>query len=165
MSILIDLNSIKKNKDVGSTHTLLRGVRTVTFEAAELPEYLTDGKDCHITQWMQDDVGNKTYVSGVLNGVIDTDLFEKLQKDCLSVTVEEDVADVQHMAEPKYKYSYLDTKVECNECNSLVWHKDIQEACDDDGYESDLCPLCSAWGSFELKYEGIDEALKRKERV
>lgn len=49
--IKIGLNSIKKNKDAGSTQTMVLGNRTIEFKAENLPNEFKDGKNCMIEQW------------------------------------------------------------------------------------------------------------------
>jgi hypothetical protein len=59
--VLIDLDSIKKNKRAGQTVTTVSGRKTISFEAHNLPEYFKDEENCIISEWTKIDGVKKDF--------------------------------------------------------------------------------------------------------
>lgn len=161
--ILIDLNSINKNKNAGETTTVIPSRRTVTFEAYQLPDYFKDEENCIINEWTEID-GIKKDFKGII-------ISEKLMQRCIDekpnvhIIVDIEHQYVNHFPIPEYSYDYENTKVICNSCEKEIMTKDMQSEeyfdGEDDYYSDTVCPLCNAVDCCELIYESIEDALKR----
>ena len=62
--IEIDLKTIEKNPDAGSTFKYYPGKMQVSFETKELPSFFINGENCVITEhtidWDSDDITSNT---------------------------------------------------------------------------------------------------------
>ena len=151
--IKIDRRTIKKNPNAGSTMTYIPTDQTCTFkyDGNKLPDYLVDGKNCHITNW------NIESISGTLIYPIEKYLFQKIMEDekLITLEIEQGIQEIEHLPEPEYFYKYKKTKVKCNECGSEFCHDQLEADSCMDAYSNTICPVCGMWECCDIEYENI----------
>ncbi len=161
--ILINLSSIKRNPNAGSTRSYASGPVNITFEyEGEVPDYLIDGENFFMESWTEGPEGKR--FTGVLK---DHSLQDKLIADKNgSVTVNSERNVIHHMPEPSHHFNYEDTNVQCGQCEATFdFNKLESDENELGGYSATVCPECEAWHCCELDVEQLDEALIRKEKI
>jgi hypothetical protein len=186
MRILIDLKSIKKNKDAGSTVTriLTNGepaeclikstVGKITIE--EMSEELKK-LDCTVTEWSIsseiEQVGSTYEMKFLCNPTIDADHIEKLQEkirkvgaNWIGMSIHKPSIFHHHDPIPEYSYSYTepDVMVDCDECTARFPYKERGKSWYYDDYDygkgdENCCPFCEE--EFYVERETIEEANER----
>jgi hypothetical protein len=156
--IKIDLKSIKKNPNAGSTQTsILKNIES-TFIAKKLPFFFIDGENCIITE-----IGE-----GCVKGIIiDEDLINKCIKNKppdVSIDVKYERETIKHLPEQEYFWKYESVDVECTNCKSVFDHELLEFEEYYGNFSPFICPHCEAWDCCEVEYEKIEDALKRRKR-
>lgn len=172
--IKIDLRTIKENPNAGNTHHIIEGTPTaeLTLKDVTVKEYKALEKMIVLkslsfdktTELHQVEARVKTkYISKIIP------LIERLNlKDKCNYTVHNNSQIVQSMTpEPEYFYKHLNTKVKCGYCGAKFSHTELQTDWvvgpdGDDIPHDNVCPKCGEIECVEIKYETIDEALRRK---
>ncbi len=186
-TILIDLNSIKKNPKAGYQSEYFPIKKEIDFEikAKELPNYMiysnwnTEGmveinydRNCELTEIQFDEFNPDIKIfKGI---IIDPFLIEMIQKDKnlenSHVKINNQHIRIQHF-EPQYTYKYIHTEVQCRECEKTFMSNEfksdeIYDNWEDDYYSSDrVCPLCGHFDCADIEYEDIDDALLRMKKI
>lgn len=174
--IKIDLRTIKENPNAGNTiHEIqgtptaelkLNGVTEREFKALEKMIIVTKRTIAqpYGIQTVEGRVKTK-YITKIIP-VIER-LGNGLQ-DRFEMTVHNNNQVINSMTpEPKYFYKHLNTKVKCGYCGAKFPHTELQTDWvvgpdGDDIPHDNVCPKCGEIECCEIKYETIDEALKRK---
>lgn len=164
--IKIDRRSIKKNPNGGSHIVTMKGIRQAffTYEGDEVPkQYLKH----FIVYQSQKYHGSPATHKLMSFKPIRIQTFKALSKD---KSVFELRIEHEHQSfstrepQPEYFFKYLDSKVECSECHAQIKKSDIDDdyIINEDGDEvfAEICPKCSAHGSFEYEFEKIQDVLK-----
>lgn len=93
---------------------------------------------------------------------------EKFMVKGFKIIIDHKYIDVpSYFSASKYSFEYKKVKVKCSACKSMIDVDDIEEYCDgDEEYGYNKCPECDTLNSFEdYKYETIEDAVKRKEKL
>lgn len=154
--ILVDISTIKENKDAGSTFSYVYTGRESTFDIlGDLPEFLKEGENCIICKQTWED---KKILSTIK--LLDQSIFKKVTEtdNIKNINMQAKYDVVKHLPTPKYSYIY--DFIECEECGEKFKYNDLLDS-EEEGYE-DVCPNCYADNFSNLEFETIDEALKRK---
>lgn len=150
--------SVKKNPQAGKTITRVYGARDISFEIkGEMPDYLKDEENCVITSWSE----NPKWCKGLL---FNEDLVERLRSEKkfnININIKNNVENIHHSPNPQYLFSYENPLIECDSCHNKVKLSDIKEEYSDDGYAYLLCPKCNNIDTFEIKYERINDVIKK----
>lgn len=167
MKILIDLNSIEENEDAGANVTYEQDTARCTFKGSHIPlEYLKDDRFIFGTYSYHSSNDGNPYISGsgYITGAIDTDLLDEV-KGLMDIEITRPVREICHKPIPKYSYSFENVEINCSNCGASNNLEDLVEreiTIPKDLYEYteyDCCPNC--YEPQQIKYETIDEALKR----
>lgn len=162
--ILIDLASIKRNKDAGSMTTNVLAGSETTFTCRSMPEELKlfDEPDIVILRW-DEEKGIKTNLQGWINSqfVIDKIINEKIKGISIKTTYDRQV--IRHQPIAPYSYLYVNTEVTCSNCKEKIMTDDLgSDEIVGDGWSDEICPKCYQADYFELEFETIEEAMMRK---
>jgi hypothetical protein len=162
--ILIDLASIKVNKNAGATVSNLLGHQTITVKGeGEPPKFLEDYglrimSVCSTTALSS----SKAKWEGTLDR-LDENLGKLIveNKATLELEVNRPVNTLHHAPIPKYSFNYENIVLRCEECNEDIDHRLIDTPEEGNG---DVCPNCHAIDSFEeYEYEKVEEAISRRD--
>lgn len=164
--IQINLKSIKKNKNAGSTRTMLRGrPDEVTIEGhGYVPEIFRDETKAIICSETDDRGG---WWSVLLISEF-TDEIRAIPNIIWNVKV--NWQQLNHSPVAEYNYSYEAITVKCKYCGKRFSHTELKSDVSSIGdeynseeiYSNTVCPICKAWDCVDIKYETIEEALERK---
>ncbi|HEY4756086.1 MAG TPA: hypothetical protein VIH28_08535 [Ignavibacteriaceae bacterium] len=160
--IKIDLDSIKRNENAGSTQTIFPVCLEFRFECEKLPKYLVDGENCYITTSQETDLDLKNIFTGVLSG--SPELIDGFNlSDFTNIEIEQHAQTVNHLPIPEYSFQRENGIVTCSECGKNTNYFDIQSIHHPE-YEIDneICAYCRTVEPFDYEYESIEDALKRK---
>jgi len=160
--VKIDAASIKQNKDRGSTQTRIRTGKTAKFKARVMPDFFINDENYVITSW-QENNGVKSNIEGE---IISDELIEKCfneKPEGIEVTIDFHSDVINHAPIPKYSFTYENMEVICCECGEKIMTDDLKsdESEDSEYYSDKICPKCGEFDCCSLKYENIDDAVKR----
>jgi len=167
--IKIDIDSIKPNKDAGSTTTNICTNKTIKFECKILPNYFIDGENCLIYTY-QEKKGKKINAEGI---ILTDELFNKCINELFSENINKrsnikiekhfNNQQINHAPNPRYSFIYENTKIICSECGEEIMTNDLksEESCDGEYYSDKICPKCGEFDCCFLQYENINDAVKR----
>lgn len=172
--IKIDLRTIKENPNAGNTLHEIQGTPTAELKLNGVTEreykalekmIIVYSKSVSIPDCLfKIEARVKTkYIEKIFP------VLERLELDGkFELTVYNNNQVINSMTpEPKYHYKYLNTKVKCGFCGAKFVHDELQTDWvvgpdGDDIPHDNVCPKCGEIECVEIKYETIEEALKRK---
>jgi hypothetical protein len=164
----IDLKSVRKNPDAGSTSSTLSSPMEIAFTfPGGLPEKYMDPKrkDMMIMNKsiVVSDKGERIVdVSGV---IFDPDLALKFVELGAKVNVKNDVRTFHHLPIPSHSFEFEDITVVCEHCNEPKKLSDLEsdyyDSDDEVIYMEDVCPSCGVADCVSLEYESLESALRR----
>jgi DNA-directed RNA polymerase subunit RPC12/RpoP len=159
--ININLNSIKKNADAGSSQTHInKGWTWTVCGTGEILSILKDAENCYITNIDYDFNNNiKNYTAILFDDSLVDALFGKKN---IQLKAKANYISINHFPIPLYIYGYEDAEVTCYDCGKSFNHKELKNINDDECYNDKVCPYCSVWDCCEIEYETIENALRRK---
>ncbi len=166
--ILIDLSTIWKNPNyvpAGCRNYTVGSIR-ITFTCnGTLPESFVEDKNIIITSFDADSITGHRY-EGIIIGEIDIPALEKEKRDVVIKWKRESYDMTTLFEDSLYLFDYMPAMVKCTECGAEFDHKELEsDSTEDDDYyvtSEAVCPMCGKWDCCEIKYEDIEEALKRK---
>jgi len=167
-TIKIDRNSIKENKNAGSTRTMMMGEWRCEAELKSLPpSELIAGKGAFIKRISYRDMehGVDTPMIDSCTVVInDPKLIEEFSKIPGAVIKQDNnYVDIRHSPIPKYSFEYEDTDIECDSCGAKVKREDIISDWYHE-YSYQECPHCGEIDTFDYEFEEFDESMVKSEK-
>ena len=188
--ILVDLESIKENKDYGSQVTIIPGDTQYNIKCKYLPKWIEDNSDMN---WVIDQMNGNIHtkrdytkiftitgfsydMSGVIvdpqieinymDDKIRDKIFElaKELKYGISFSSSIPMIEIHHWPISKYYYNYTNPVIKCNHCSKKFRFNDLQSDFEDDYYIIDICPRCGKEYCVDYEYEKIEDAIKRKNK-
>lgn len=158
----IDANTIKENKDFGSTQTTIMTGRTVKFKAQYLPDYFINEKNCIILSWQENDRIILNAEGEIFSDELIGRIFNEKPKG-IEIEIKNNLITVNHAPIPKYSFTYENTEVICCECSEKIMTNDLKsdESSNGEYYSDKICPKCGAFDCCSIKYENINDAIKR----
>jgi hypothetical protein len=153
--IYINLESIKKNEDAGSTSFTALTHSDITFKSTFLPDDFIDGENIEIESYTV--CADERSYSGK---ILDQSLFEKYSEKKLpglTFIFRNYWETINHLPTPEYSFEY--EKIKCSVCKTGVYESDYDEFLNVDFFECDNCDHKLFESDYEL--ETIDEALIR----
>ena len=159
--IKIDLNSIEKNKNAGNTVTRFSRRSYITFQCDQLPNDFILPEGCYI---MQHTIGkNKmTDIIGHLDFYNESTISSFPKDSHLTIKIEIPICEMIQPPEQKFFFEYENTELVCSNCKQKIMSYDLDNDYDfSDSYSDTICPLCHCFDCCEIKYEIIEDALKR----
>ena len=163
--IKIDTSTIKPHSSFGGNMSTLTIGHIVTFSAKKLPPFFVNGKNCCITS--HDSVNGidcdfKGYITSM-------DLIKKIEsKKNIEINLNTDISQLHKNVKIKktdnYNFTYENTSIECNKCHQTIKFHDLKERSFIFGLKIGTirsCPKCKASFCCKLKFESINQALKR----
>jgi len=161
--VKIKLFSIKKNPDAGNTVSHVSQPISMKFicKSEHLPKELVENQNCIITEVEFSTEGPPTK-HGVINGVLTTDVLEKLaQVPYLEFHVERSVVSFNHMPLPDYLYEHKSAvPLYCQECEKFLEMRNTNYG----KKVHVICDCCGHSNHWKLKFETIERALIRKNK-
>jgi len=159
--IKIDLRTLRKNPYYGYREFVPGATRT-SFTATELPKFFKDGINCIITEIKADPI---QYFGEIIDQKLVVRCINEKPK-CVSLSISREVIEVTSNNQPEYFFKYLPTKIKCEECHNSFLHTELKSDSyfdgDDDIWSNEICPICGEWHCCHIKYESVEDALKRK---
>lgn len=156
--IKIDIATIKKNDDYGSTQTIAIANKTIAFTAKTLPDYFIDGVNCISASWQE--------IGGIKSNVCGYIISEELIKKCFNekpqgveIKVESNAIIIDHAPTPKYSFKYENTEIICLGCGEKIMTDDLisEESADGEYYSEAICPKCGEVDCCDLVYQNIED--------
>ncbi len=152
--IRIDKNSIKLNKNYGSTKTMVGSTSIINFKCETLPYFFIDGENCQIKKYEFDEEKQFNFEGIIYDEFLINRCFEEKIKG-ININQEIKYQHIDHNPIKKYSFKYENTIIFCDFCKEKFEVDKLLEYDNDDYYNDKVCPNCGESQCCQLDYEKI----------